>query len=203
MRARCRPHDTEGCSNLHDGRIEQLEQLDGRSGAGAPDQIEALSEPRSTLGGVLPAGDDAEGLAEILLVQTPNHAVRSWPAVVAADQQARRALADGIRFDRRREPTTAPSHQTASARITSASRRPRLPAAARYVACSQAPRAPCRSGPSPSRPQAPRGTARRRPRRPPTDPAGAVERGAILSRSVNHRAGTTRIRPIFPDRAQR
>ena len=87
--------------HLHDGRVEQLEHLDGRSGAGAPDQLEALAEAGAAVGGVLPVGDDTERLAEVLLVQAADGAVGFRAAVVARDKQAG-PVSDDIRFDRRR-----------------------------------------------------------------------------------------------------
>ena len=74
--------------HLHDRRVEQLEHLDGRTRARAPDQIEALAERRTAVGRVLAAGRHPERLAEVLLVQAPHGTVRFPLPVVAGDEQA-------------------------------------------------------------------------------------------------------------------
>lgn len=86
-----------------------------------------------------------------------------------------------------REPTSASSHQTASARVMPEGRRPRRRTAVRSAACSRGRRArrgPCRAGPSPSPPPAPPRTVRRRLPRRPTGPAGDPVRGAPPERLV-------------------
>src|SRR5690606_15392569 len=84
---------------VEDGRIEQAQNVAGRGGAGAANEIEAGGKAGSALDGIFMFGRDAERLTEILLVDTPDRAP-SVAAVVSLDEK----IGDGrsaARLDRR------------------------------------------------------------------------------------------------------
>src|SRR3546814_10492544 len=70
---------------VEDGRIEQAQNVAGRGGAGAANEIEAGGKAGSALDGIFMFGRDAERLAGILLVDTPDRAP-SVAAVVRSEE---------------------------------------------------------------------------------------------------------------------